>query len=303
MPPTDNHRREFLDPKVLSTMGRLTLQARTLVEGSFSGKHKSPHRGASVEFSQYRKYVPGDDIKNIDWRVYGRSDRFYIKEFEADTNLRCYLVIDCSGSMGYASAGMSKFDIARRMSATLAHLLVQQGDAVGLQCFTDALLQDIPPRTNAKHLRAIFDVLESAEPSGRTDIVNVLHNLAEKIRRRALVIVFSDFFTDVPPLLDCFQHFVYRKHDLVVFHVVDQEERDFSMARPVRFVDLEGGGSMVTDPGLIRSRYLRVFSDYMDSMREGCLQFNVDYRLSLTSASYEKVLTDFLLDRMRRKQG
>jgi len=293
--------RDFLDPHVLARLSRLSLHARTLVEGSFSGKHKSPHRGASVEFSQYRKYVPGDDIKNVDWRVYGRSDRFYIKEFEADTNLRCYLVLDSSGSMAFAGDGTTKFEYAKRIVATLAHLLIRQGDAVGVQCFNDRVIRDIPPRTNAKHLHSVYDVLQTMRPEGRTDVVTVLHDLAEKIRRRALVVVLSDFFTDTGPLLDCFQHLVFRKHDVAVFHVIDPAESRFSVNRPVRFMDMEGPATVVTDPASIRDEYLRCFRAYTEQMRRGCLEFGVDYRLADTGTSYEAVLSEFLLDRMRRK--
>ncbi len=293
--------RSFLDPHVLSRLSRLSLHARTLVEGSFSGKHKSPHRGSSVEFSQYRKYVPGDDISLMDWRIYGRTDRFYIKEFEADTNLRCYLALDCSGSMRFGSGDNgNKFEYARSMAATLAHLLIAQGDAVGLQCFNNELVQDIPPRTSPKHLHAIYEVLDAMAPAGETDLVTMLHKLAERIRKRALVIIFSDFFTDVDPLLNCFRHLVFRKHDVAVFHLLDEAETRFDLSRPVRFVDMEGGSSLLTDPALMRNQYLACIREYLDEMKVGCRRHNVDYRLAVTSTGYEKVLSDFLLDRIRR---
>lgn len=293
-------KRGFLDPHVLARLSRLEVNSRGLVEGSFSGKHKSPHRGSSVEFAQYRKYVPGDDIKRVDWRVYARNDRFYVKEFEADTNLRCYLVMDCSGSMAFHAQHGSKLDYARRMAATLAHLLIRQGDAVGLQCFTEKLVYDIPARTNPKHLANINDILSEVEGSGQTDVVKVLHDLAENIRRRAMVIVFSDFFTEVNALLDCFQHFRHRKHDLAVFHLLDEAETKFDFQRPMRFLDLESSFSLVTEPSVMQNEYLRIVNEYLDEMRRGCLEFGVDYRMTVTSASYEYVLSSFLLDRMRK---
>lgn len=297
--------RSFLEPKVLARLERLPVCARTLVEGTYSGRHKSPHRGASVEFAQYRKYVPGDDIKSVDWRVYGRSDRFYIKEYEADTNLRCYLVLDCSGSMGFAgeSGGTTKFAYARRLAATLAHLLSQQGDAVGLHCFNGGVVHDIPPRTSPKHLRSIYDVLEGVRPEGETAVVKVLHNLAESVRRRAMVIVFSDCFTETGPLLDCFEHLVFRNHDLAVFHTLDPLELSFNLTRPVRLLDLESRHSVFTDPAVMRDRYLKCLHDYLGDLREGCLEFNVDYRFAPTGRPYDEVLAEFLLARVHRTHG
>lgn len=294
-----NDKFNLIDPDVLARLSRLSLRARGVVEGSFSGMHKSPHRGSSVEFSQYRKYVPGDDVNNIDWRVYAKSDRFYIKEFEADTNLRCHLVIDCSGSMGFQANGTSKLDYARKAAATLAQILVQQGDAVGLQCFSDGLIHDIPARGSAKHLGNIFTVLEETKSAGETKVVDILHDLAEKIRRRAMIIVFSDFFTDVEPLLDCFQHMKFRKHDLAVFHLLSADEKNFEFDRSIRFLDMETPFSMVTEPALIKKDYLREFNKYLQRMKEGCREFHVDYREIDIESPYDEVLADFLLERQR----
>jgi uncharacterized protein (DUF58 family) len=292
-------KREFLDPHVLARLKRLQIYARGLVEGTFAGIHKSPHRGSSVEFSQYRKYEPGDDPKKVDWTVYARTDRFYVKEFEAETNLRCYLMIDASGSMGYGAEHGSKIDYARRMAATLAQLLIQQGDAVGLQCFSERVLSDVPPRSHAKHLHFMFDVLQDLKPHGTTDLVKVLHDLAEKIRRRAMVIVFSDLFTEVAPLLDCFQHLRHRKHDVAVFHLLDQTELDFEFSRPIRFLDMESSFSLVSEPAMIRNEYLRAVDEYMGEMRQGCTEFGVDYRTVSLAESYEDVLATWILERMR----
>lgn len=291
---------DFLDPKVLSKLSRLDIRARGLVEGSFSGQHKSPHKGSSVEFSQYRKYVAGDDIKNLDWKVYARSDRFYIKEFEADTNLRCYLVVDCSGSMGFSGESGSKMDYARKLAGSLAYLLVLQSDSVGLHCFNDTVISDIPPRNKPSHLHNIFEVLSSVPPRGETDIVTILHNLAEKIRKRALVIVFSDFFAEVEPLIDCFHHLMHRKHDLAVFHLVDDAEMNFNFNRPIRFIDMEDASTLISEPGMTRNEYLRIFTQYMENIKKGCREFKVDYRLCRMSEPYDSVLSDFLLERMRK---
>ncbi len=291
--------REFLDSAVLARLSQLELVARGPMEGSVSGRHQSPHRGSSVEFAEYRKYVPGDDPRHLDWRVLARSDRFYLKEFEADTNLRCYLVLDCSGSMAFGADAQTKFAYARRLAATLAYLAMLQGDAVGLTCCGQKIARDIPPRRNPAHLQHIFDALAATAPSGETGLVAALHTLAEKIRRRALVIVFSDLFCDPAELLHCFQHLRFRKHDLAVFHLLDRMELEFRFDRPIRFVDMETSASVVAEPGLIFPRYRAALDQYLDTMRKGCREFKVDYRLTTTDQNYEKVLADFLLARLK----
>ncbi len=190
--------RSFLDHGVLSRLAGFPLLARRPMLGSVSGRHPSPHRGSSVEFAEYRKYVPGDDLRRLDWRAYGRSDRFFVKEFEADTNLRCCLVLDTSGSMGFGSVGISKLEYARRLAGSLGHLALQQGDAVGLACVAGGIVRNIPPKRNPSHLMTVFDVLEQTRPEGPTQLVPVLHELAETISQRALVVTISDLFVGPP---------------------------------------------------------------------------------------------------------
>ena len=291
--------RDFLDPDLLAKLGRLTVEARSFMEGGFAGRHKSPHRGSSVEFAQYRKYVQGDDIRNIDWRIYARTEKHFVKEFEADTNLRAYMVFDCSGSMGFAGEDGSKFKFAQKLIATLAQVLVQQGDAVGLQAFNDKMVRDLPPRTSPKHLYAIYETLNELKPSGKTDIIKTLHNIAGKIRRRALVIVFSDFFSDVDKMIDCFSHLMFKKHDVAVFHIMDEAELKFEMIRPVRFQDMEGGESLIADPVSIKEQYLNQLHSYMKEFKRECFAHKVDYRLAVPGEGAEGVLSDFLLDRLK----
>src|SRR5262245_21482679 len=202
--------RSFLDTRVLSRLAAVPLMARRPMLGTVSGRHPSPHRGSSVEFAEYRKYVPGDDLRRLDWRAYGRSDRFYIKEFEADTNLRCCLVLDTSGSMGFGSKGITKLEYARRLAGTISYLASQQGDAVGLACVAGAIVQNVPPRRNPAHLRVIYDLLEQARPQGDTQLASVLHELAETIQQRALIVVISDLFLEPAVLGHCFQHLRFR---------------------------------------------------------------------------------------------
>jgi uncharacterized protein (DUF58 family) len=295
----DGAQTKYLDAQVLARLMAQPLLARFPMEGSVSGHHKSPHRGSSVEFAEYRNYVPGDDIRRLDWRVFGRTDRFYMKEFEAETNLRCYLVLDCSASMSFAGKHERKIDFAKRLIASLAYLVVHQGDAAGLVCASQKAVFDVPPRRNTAHLQNILETLEKAEPRGDTGLISVLHDLAEKIRRRALVIIFSDFFCDPEQLLSCFQHLRFQKHDLAVFHLLDRMELDFKFDRPVRFVDLESSLSLVTEPAMIREEYLRQLQTFLERLKAGCHEFKADYRQVTTDQDYEKTLADFLVERGR----
>lgn len=287
----------LVDPHVVARLSRLEIRPTGPVTGSYTGMHKSPHRGSSVEFAEYRKYAPGDEPKHIDWRVFAKTDRFYVKEFEADTNLRCHLVLDASGSMAFGSRGTAKFDYARRMAATLAHLLTLQGDAVGLQCFDAKLRQDLPARNSPRHFRQVLDTMAGAKASGETDLPKVLHDLAEGVSRRAMIIVFSDLFTDLEPLLSAFQHMRFRQHDLAVFHLMDPQELAFDFDRTTRFADLESNASLVAEPAAIRDLYLREINAWLGNVRTGCLSSKVDYHFVDTARPYDAVLSDFLLKR------
>jgi len=291
--------RDLLDSEVLSRLSRMTIHARQPMLGSVSGVHRSATRGSSVEFAEYRKYVPGDDVRRLDWRVYARSDRFYMKEFEADTNLRCLIVVDLSGSMGYVGAHGSRLDCARRLAATLAYLMIRQGDAVGLWLAGAKRVIEIPARRSPVHLKALFDSLRTARTGGEVDLPVALHRAAERIPRRALVVVISDFFTAIDPLLNAFQHMRFQRHDLVLFQLLDDAEIRFDFDRPIRFADLEGSGSVITDPALVADAYRREVADYLEALRQGSRQFHADYQRVMLSAGYEQALTAFILSRQR----
>ena len=209
--------------------------------GSVSGRHRSPIRGSSLEFAEYRKYVPGDDTRRMDWRAWGRSDRFYIKEFEADTNLRLCLIVDTSGSLTFAVNGVSKIEYMRSLAGTLAYLTSRQGDAVGLYCAGKDFHTEIPPQRSSAHLRVVLDQLAEMKAEGETGLAESLHAAAESISQRALVVVVSDLYIEPDILNSCFQHLRFQKHDVAVFHLLDQSEVDFNFDRPTRFVDMEGG--------------------------------------------------------------
>jgi uncharacterized protein (DUF58 family) len=297
----DRRARSFLDPGALARLAAVPLFARKPMMGNVSGRHPSPHRGSSVEFAEYRKYVPGDDLRRLDWRAYGRSDRFFVKEFEADTNLRCCLVLDTSGSMEFGSVGTTKIEYARKIAGAIGHLAMQQGDAVGLACIAKGLVRSIPPKRNPAHLMTVFDVLEQAKPQGETQLVPVLHELAETVRQRALVVIISDLFIEPELLRGCFQHLRFRKHDVAVFHLLDPQELGFQFRRPMRFLDMEGGPAIFAEPNDIADRYRKALADYLDGLHQVVLESAVDYHRITIDEDYESVLLRFLIGRTRAK--
>jgi uncharacterized protein (DUF58 family) len=293
--------RDFLDPRVLSRLAALPLHARQPMLGNVAGRHRSPIRGSSLEFATYRKYVPGDDTRRLDWRTYARSDRFYIKEFEADTNLRMCLVVDTSGSMGFEADGPNKLDYARRLAGTLAYLAARQGDAVGLYCAAETFTKEIPPRRSAANLRYVFDELSGMSARGRTGLDAALHEAAARVPQRALFIIISDLFLEPSVLKGCFQHLRFRKHDVSVFHLLDKKELEFEFDRPVRFLDLEGGAPILADPTTIARQYMRSLNKYLSDLITVVRDAGIDYHRVRVQEPYEKVLARFLLSRMPKR--
>ena len=293
--------REFLDARVLARLAGLMLHARLPMLGDISGRHRSPIRGSSLEFSEYRKYVHGDDLRRLDWRAYGRSDRFYIKEFEADTNLRLCLVVDTSGSMNLAANGTTKLDYARRLSGTLAYLAAQQGDAVGLYCAAQSFVKEIPPKRNAAHLRSVLDELGNVQARGTTGLPDALHEVAGKVRQRALVVVISDLFVEPAILRGCFQHLRFCKHDVAVFHLLAESELELAFDRPIRFQDLESNTAILADPSVIAAQYQRSLQRYLADLREIVRDANVDYHRICIHEDYGDVLAKFLLGRTPKR--
>jgi uncharacterized protein (DUF58 family) len=298
---TDRPNRTFLDSGVLARLSAVPLVSRRPMVGGVSGRHVSPHRGSSVEFAEYRKYVPGDDLRRLDWRVYGRTDRHYVKEYEADTNLRCCFVVDSSGSMGYGSTGITRMDYARRLAGTLGFLACRQGDAVGISCVADRVVRHLPPRRNPAHLRLVLDALEEVKPEGASRLPEVLHELAETVRQRALIVIISDLFMEPEALAGCFGHLRFRKHDVAVFHLLDPKEMTFDFRRPTRFLDMEGGSPLFADPLDIADRYEQALATYLDSLKSIMLEQGVDYHRTLLDEGYEQVLARFLVSRAAGK--
>lgn len=293
---------DFLDNTLLSRLGSLPIETRMPMMGNVTGKHRSPHRGSSVEFAEYRKYVPGDDTRRLDWKAFARSDRFYIKEFEADTNLRAYFVVDASGSMKFSGNAEPKIQYARKIAASLAYLLVNQGDAAGLSICTDKLHLEVPPSRRPAHLERLFSTLAALEPAGETGLIPALHTIAEKIGQRAFVVILSDLFTDPAALSDALQHLRYRKHDISVFHLIDPLEIGFNFDSPRRFVDLEDGTALVAEPNLIADEYKTALREFLTTVKAKCHDANADYQLVTTDTPLEPLLREFLTSRIIRSK-
>ena len=270
--------------------------ARQVVEGFTSGLHRSPHKGFSVEFKQHRQYVPGDEIRHIDWRVFGRSDRFYIREYEEETNLRSTLILDRSGSMGYAgSAGVSKFEYATKLAACLSFLMLQQQDSVGLVTFDTKIRRYIPPRSRVSHLKVLIDELEKGQVGGETELGDVFHDLVPKLHRRGLLVIISDCFGDVATFLKAMAHFRHAFHEILVFQIWDRDELDFPFRGWTQFDCLEQGGlKHLLDPALLRQAYLANLAKFRDDLTRGCRRHKIDLVPFVTDQPYADALAAYL---------
>ena len=291
-----------LDPETLSKLSGLALKARLIVEGYMTGPHRGLHHGFSVEFAQHREYVPGDDLRYVDWKVFGKSDRLYLKQFEEDTNFSCFLLLDTSESMLYKSpqAPVSKLEYAKLVAAALAHLVVRQQDAVGLATFDTRVTHFIPSSSQASHLAQVYKIMEEAPAAGESAIGPILHELAERIRKRGLVIVISDLFDDVDTVIQGLKHFRHRRHDVSVVQIIDPAEQDFSFEDPTLFKGLENLPDQMADPRSLRSAYRREFEEFLWQIRGGCRKLNMDHVLLRTDDSLVAALTSFLTPRMHR---
>lgn len=287
----------YLKPEILRQIGRLDLKAKFIVEGFISGLHGSPLHGFSVEFSEHRKYEPGDPLPTIDWALYGRTDRYYVKKFQAETNMEVHLVVDASPSMDFATGELTKFDYSVGIAAALAYLAVKQGDPVGLITFAEGIGTRVPPRCKRSHLMALLSELARLRPSGRTDIAASLHAVAELVKRRGMVVVFSDFLEPVERLLPALHHLAFRRHDIILFHVLDHAEVELPFDDLSTFRDLESGERLVTDPATVRRRYLDALSEHVETLRRRAAEARIDYLMLDTATPYDKALMTFLMAR------
>jgi len=290
---------KYLDPAILQKIGPLDLVAREVVEGIRVGMHKSPLKGFSTEFKQHRQYVPGDTLRSIDWRVYGRTERYYVKLYEAETNFTANLLLDASSSMHYRSGAVSKLEYAKYMAASLAHLVVQQRDSVGLGVFDGQLRTYLEPKSSLGVVRNIAEELEKVQPEPRTDVAGILHEFARRIPRRGFVVLFSDLFDHTEEFLQGLNHLRFRGHNVVVFHTMDPYELEFPFKGTWKFKDLELTGELVTQPNRIRAAYLEEVRKFTTQIREACEKNHVDYMLVNTSKPVDAVLTGYLIGRLR----
>ncbi len=291
---------QYLNPDIVSKLKGMEIRARMVVEGFIAGLHKSPYHGFSVEFAEHRQYMPGDNIRDIDWKVYGKSDRFYIKQFEEETNLKSYLLLDCSASMAYHSdQRISKLDYARLLSGALSYMMLRQRDSVGLVTFDEKLRRYIPPRSKYGHLHVLLSELANQTPSDKTNITLTLHEMAERIKRRGLVIIMSDLLDDAPKIISGLKHFRYNKHEVIVFHILDPRERDFAFPQEAIFKDMETGEELTTLPYQIKKYYSEQVKQFSEEIASACRQSNIDYHPIDTSMPFDKALYAFLAKRER----
>ena len=292
----------YFDPETLAKIQGLQLRARHIVEGYVSGVHRSPYHGYSIEFAEHREYAPGDDLRYVDWKVFGKTDKIYLKQYEEETNLISYILLDTSESMAYRGPGasMSKLDYAKCLAASLAYLVLQQQDSVGLITFDQEVNTLLRSSTNPSHLKQILHVLDSSPAQEKTSIGPIFHDLSERLKKRGVVLILSDLFDDVNSLLAGLKHFRHRRHEAILFHTLDPAELDFPFRQTMLFKGLEGSPELLTDPASLRDAYLREFNAYLKSLKSGCLAQRADYNLVRTDQPFDMVLSNCLVPRMSK---
>ncbi len=293
---------KYLEPAALSRLGGMELVARLVVEGFITGLHKSPYQGFSVEFAEHRQYMPGDEIRYIDWKVFGKSDRYYIKKFEEETNLRAYILLDTSASMNFSQGNtkrktLTKFEYGCYLAASLTYLMLKQRDSVGLAIFDTNITEYIPPRGAATHLRAILSALEGAQPGNETNLSRLFHELAKRIVRRGLVIVISDLLDEPAEVISALKYLRHQKHEVIVFHLLDRDELTFPYEGSVVFRDLETGQTLSTQANTLKAAYLERLNEFIQSYRRGCGASLIDYVQMDTSTPFDYALSAYLSHR------
>lgn len=291
---------DFLTPADLQKIANLQVLARLVVEGFCSGLHTSPHKGFSVEFREHRQYVQGDEIRRLDWKVFGKTDRLYIKEYEEETNLRATLLVDVSGSMAYTGNGVSKYQYAIRLAACLSYLMLRQQDSVGLVTFDKKIRTHIPPRSRPSHLRVLLDTLQETKTGGETELAKVFHQLVPKIHRRGLLIILSDCFGNVSELMSALAHFRHARHDIVIFQIWDPDELEFPFKQWTRFDSLEAEeDKRLIDPVQLRSVYMENLAKFQKDLKDGCHRHRIDLVPVTTAEPYAEALAYYLARRMK----
>jgi uncharacterized protein (DUF58 family) len=289
----------YFDPEGLARIGNMELVARQVVEGFLTGRHRSPYHGFSVEYLDHRAYTPGDEIRSLDWKILARTNKYFIKLFQDETNLRAHILLDCSRSMAFRSGAMSKLEYGSYLAAALAYLMLHQNDAVGLVLFDQDIRELLPPRARPTQFRRILDLLDAAPAGSDTDVGSVLHQLAERIKRGGLVILVSDLIDDPAKIANGLQHFRHNHHEVLVIHVMDDAELTFPYDRLTRFKDMEGTGRVVTNPKSLRGRYLARMQTFLDTLQGACFERGVGYQLANTKEPYDIFLAAYLEKRAR----
>jgi len=289
--------KKYLDPLVVSRISRLDLIARLVVEGFITGLHKSPYHGFSVEFSEYRPYMTGDSIKNIDWKVLGRTERFYVKQFQEETNLRAHILIDASNSMTFGSSGITKLAYAKYLAAALSYMLLKQRDAVGLAAFDSTIRSYLPPRSVMSYLNVMLSEIDHLQGGNDTSIANTFHELAERIKRRGLIIILSDLLDNQDEVLKALKHFRHRKHEVIVFHILDKRETDLNFSGNVLLEDSETGDSIPVETLYVKNSYKSRMKEFIDRYRRECRLHHIDYLMINTEENFATALTKYLVKR------
>ena len=292
--------KKYLNPINVAGLGNLELVARLVVEGFITGLHKSPYHGFSVEFSEHRSYRPGDEVKNIDWKVYARSNRFYVKQYEEETNLRAMIIVDSSASMRYNSPKhITKYEYAKFLSAALAYMMNKQRDATGLAIYDTEIRTYLPSRSKKSYIGEILKSLDNIEPRNQTGTASALGVLAERIKRRGLVVIISDFFDDAESVSSALKHFRHKGHEVIVFQILDPREIDFKLGQGATFVDMETNEEMLTQPYQLQKEYKKNMENFINSIKSECHRQNVDYHLISTDTSFDKALLNYLAKRRK----
>src|ERR1700722_5084923 len=298
MAATADDPRRFLHPTTIAKISRLDLRARQVVEGFISGMHKSPVFGHSIEFVQHREYTTGDDIRHLDWKVWSKTDRYYIKQYEEETNLRCTLVVDVSESMHYGRGALNKYNYACTAAACLAYLLLRQQDSCGCITFDSDVRQIVPARSQNTHIDAIIKAMDVSKPREKTDIEKILRRVTETVHSRGLIVIVSDLLIEREPLFRALEMLCHRKHDILVFHVMDEDEMTFPFTGTTRFEGMEEMPHLLCDPRALRDGYMEALEDYLVEVRRGCTRLGIDYQLVRTGDYLDAFLSKFLHHRM-----
>jgi len=290
----------FLEPEALARVKNLALVARGVVEGSISGLHASPYKGFSVEFAEHREYTPGDDPRHLDYKMLARTERLYVKQYEEETNMRVQIILDASGSMGYRyETKITKFEYSAYLTAVLAYLMTRQQDLVGLTAFDTDVRLDMPTRSSPRHFNEMMHQLEALQPSGETDLARTLHKLANRFKKRCLIVLISDLYDDPEEVIRALHHFRHRRHEVIVFHVLDKAEIDFPFRETVAFYDLETNERIQVDPAYVRDVYLEQMEEFIAGYRRACAESYIDYMLVDTTTPYDLMLSRYLSRRNR----